>query len=155
MISIRAAHKPHFPVDDLSIYHGDYSIESGVAGTQKILQQRKRPTAIFCLGDLVAIGTLHALRELGYRVPEDISVIGIDGITLGNYSAPPLTTVAQPMEKIGELSMEILLDLIEGKSPQKELNIMPHELIVRASTGPVPTVKGAPKSIFQYLPDES
>lgn len=124
--------------DENLICFGDYSTESGVEGVQQLLQQRQRPTAIFCFGDLVAIGALHALRELGYAVPDDISVVGVDGIALAKYCAPPLTTVAQPMGQIGESSIETLLDLIEGRKPEKVLNILPHELIVRDSTGPVP-----------------
>ncbi len=125
-------------VDSTLVCHGDYSAESGVDCAQRLLLHKQRPTAIFCLGDLVAIGVLHTLRKLGYKVPEDISVIGVDGIALAQYTAPPLTTVAQPMELIGKTCMETLLDLIEGKKPAKLLNILPHELIVRASTGPVP-----------------
>ncbi|TQV86243.1 LacI family transcriptional regulator [Exilibacterium tricleocarpae] len=125
-------------VDEKLICYGDYSSESGVEGTRQLMQHKQRPSAIFCLGDSVAIGALHILRELGYRVPEDISVIGVDGVAPAKYSAPPLTTVAQPMEQIGKISMETLLALIEGRKPEKTLNILPHELVVRGSTGPAP-----------------
>jgi LacI family repressor for deo operon, udp, cdd, tsx, nupC, and nupG len=103
------------------------------------MQLKHRPTAIFCFGDQVAIGALHALRELGYRVPEDVSVIGVDGIALSQYSAPPLTTVAQPLTQIGEHCATLLIDLIEGKTPDSLVHILPHQLLIRASTGPVPT----------------
>lgn len=125
-------------VEEKLVFHGDFSSQSGVEGAQKLMQQRHRPTALFCFGDLAAIGALHALRELEYRIPDDVSIISVDGIALGEYCAPPLTTIAQPMEKIGQTIATILLDLIEGKPPGKELNILPHQLIERKSTGPAP-----------------
>jgi LacI family repressor for deo operon, udp, cdd, tsx, nupC, and nupG len=124
--------------DEKLLYQGDYSCESGVAGVRAIMQLKQRPTAFFCFGDQVAIGALHALRELGYRVPDDVSVIGVDGIALSQYSAPPLTTVAQPLTLIGETCATLLIDLVEGKRPEKLVHILPHQLLIRASTGPVP-----------------
>jgi LacI family repressor for deo operon, udp, cdd, tsx, nupC, and nupG len=120
------------------ILHGDYSADSGVELTAEFLKWKNRPTAIFSLGDMISIGILHILRELNYNVPEDLSVISVDGTYLGKYTAPPLTTIAQPMELIGQKSMEILLNLIENKTPENNEIILPHELIIRRSTGPVP-----------------
>ena len=128
----------NIPFKDNMILHGDYSADSGVELTSEFLQRKKRPTAIFSFGDMISIGVLHVLREFDYSVPEDISVISIDGIYLGKYTAPPLTTVAQPMDLIGKKSMEVLLDLIEDKKPESNKIIVPHELIIRKSTGPVP-----------------
>lgn len=125
-------------VDERLITRGNYSCESGVEGVRQMMQLRHRPTAIFCFGDSVAIGAFHALRELGYNVPEDVSVIGVDGIAQGEYCAPPLTTIAQPLLEIGEMSCQILLDLIEGKKPEQLSVILPHKLIIRKSTGPAP-----------------
>ena len=135
----RDAMKPAgIPVDGRLLYHGDFSSQSGVEGVHRLMQQRNRPTAIFCFGDLAAIGAMHALRELEYCIPDDVSIISVDGIALGEYCAPPLTTIAQPMEAIGEKIAHILLDLIDGNRPAELLNILPHKLIVRKSTGPVP-----------------
>jgi len=122
--------------DPKLVVYGDYSSRSGEEGVQKLMQLKSRPTAIFCFGDLAALGALHGLRELDYHVPGDISVISVDGIALGEYAAPPLTTVAQPLQLIGETSVRVLLDLIEGKKSGDLLHILPHELIVRKSTGP-------------------
>lgn len=124
--------------DERLKFESDYSSESGCAGVQKLMQLKNRPTAIFCFGDLVAVGAMHALRELGYHIPDNISVIGVDGIALAQYCAPPLTTVAQPITQIGEQCATTLIDLIEGKKPGKLVNILPHQLLVRESTGPVP-----------------
>ena len=120
--------------DEKLVYYGDFSTQSGVDGAKALLQQKRRPTAIYCFGDMVAIGAMHALRELDYSIPDDISVIGIDNINFAQYCYPPLTTVAQPLEKIGEACANTLIDLIEGRTPEKLLNIMPHELIIRGSS---------------------
>lgn len=130
--------KAGLKVDPQAIFYGDYSTESGIEGVQKLMLRPDRPTALFCLGDLVALGALHILRELGFRVPDDISVIGVDGISMGRYSAPPLTTVAQPMEQIGKTCMATMIDLIEGRAPENKLILLPHELIIRKTTGPAP-----------------
>lgn len=116
------------------VYYGDFSTSSGVEGAKKLLQQRKRPTAIFCFGDMMAIGAMHALRELDYDIPDDISVIGIDDIVFAQYCYPPLTSVAQPLNMIGEICANTLIDLIEGKKPKKMLNLMSHKLMERGST---------------------
>ncbi|WP_323845962.1 LacI family DNA-binding transcriptional regulator [Microbulbifer magnicolonia] len=124
--------------DERLKFEGDYSSESGCDGVQKLMQLKNRPTAIFCFGDLVAMGAMHALRELGYRIPDDISIISVDGIALSQYCAPPLTTVAQPLTLIGEQCATTLIDLIEGRKPEKLINILPHQLLTRASTAPIP-----------------
>ncbi|NMH61493.1 LacI family DNA-binding transcriptional regulator [Alteromonas ponticola] len=130
--------KSNISLDDRLLYSGDYSSQSGVDGVRKLMQLKDRPTAIFCFGDMVAIGALHELNELGYRVPDDVSVIGVDGIALTQYSHPPLTTIAQPIQEMGQLSITLLLDMIEGNAPKQKLNILPHQLVVRRSTGPAP-----------------
>ncbi|WP_416307874.1 LacI family DNA-binding transcriptional regulator [Neptunicella sp. SCSIO 80796] len=129
--------KAGLSLDPKYIYYGDYSSLSGEMGVKAIMQHRHRPTAIFCFGDLVAIGALHALRELEFVVPDDVSLISVDGIALSQYCAPPLTTVAQPMEAIGQHCITTLLDLIEGHQPEQKVRILPHKLIIRKSTAPV------------------
>ncbi|WP_111977736.1 LacI family DNA-binding transcriptional regulator [Algibacillus agarilyticus] len=122
------------PFEEKLVYYGNYTTESGVAGVKKLLQQRQRPTALFCFGDMMAIGAMHALRELDFSIPDDISVIGIDDILFAQYCYPPLTSVAQPLSTIGETCANTLIDLIEGRTPEKQLNIMPHKLMQRGST---------------------
>jgi LacI family repressor for deo operon, udp, cdd, tsx, nupC, and nupG len=77
---------------------------------------------------------MYALRQNGFVVPNDISVMGFDNIPYARYLAPPLTTIAQPTEDIGMTCASILLDLIDGKQPEKKRHILPHELLVREST---------------------
>lgn len=124
-------------VDESLVVLADYSIDAGEAGAQTLLMQKRRPTAIFCFSDEIALGAMYALRLNGFSVPDDISVIGFDNIPFAKYFAPPLTTIAQPAEEIGATCARLLLDLIDGKKPSEQRHILPHELIVRDSAAPL------------------
>ena len=75
-------------------------------------------TALFVIADDMAIGAMRALHENGIRVPEDCSIISIDGITVSEYIQPMLTTLCQPVEELGSRSVQILLELINGGEQQ-------------------------------------
>lgn len=77
------------------------------------------PSAIFCHSDIVAIGAIHQAKQQGLKVPQDLSVIGFDDISMAKYADPPLTTVAQPRYQIGKQAVQMLLELLEG-NPEKE-----------------------------------
>ena len=116
----------------------------------KGLLARKQPfTALFAYNDLSAIGAIWAFREAGLHVPQDISVVGFDDVPLAVFSNPELTTIRQPLQRMGQIAAKTLIDQIEVKAEfQPEIVIEP-ELIVRASTGPVrrPLTRGM-KSIL-------
>lgn len=97
-------------------------------------------TAVFCYNDMVAVGVLMACRELGLRVPDQLSVVGYDDVELARYVTPPLTTVHQPKLRMGELAMQMLLDILDGHPVQHQL--LPTDLIVRGSTTQVPNAAG-------------
>ena len=78
-------------------------------------------TALFTIADVMAMGAMRALRERGKRVPEDCSVIAIDGIAISEYIHPMLSTLCQPMEEMGQRSVDILLDMIEGRSGNRHV----------------------------------
>jgi LacI family transcriptional regulator len=101
----------------------------------KQLLERKQPfTALFAYNDISAIGSICALQEAGLRIPDDISVVGFDDIQSAAYINPPLTTVRQPLIKMGEMAARTLLDRIEGKIKYvPEIAIEP-ELVVRRSS---------------------
>jgi len=101
------------------------------------LLARKQPfTALFAYNDISAIGSISAFHEAGLRVPEDVSVVGFDDIQSAAYVNPPLTTVRQPLQKMGEIAARTLLDQIEGRVKYvPEIAIEP-ELVVRRSTAP-------------------
>ncbi len=115
------------------VFHSDYSMAAGDQGARSLMQWRERPSAIFSFGDLASFGVMHALRELGYRIPDDVSVMSVDGIAMGEYFAPPLTTIAQPLTEIGRTSAELLINLIEGRPPAATTHLLPHRTIVRKS----------------------
>ncbi len=104
----------------------------------KELLARKHPfTALFAYNDISAIGSLWAFHEAGLRVPEDISVVGFDDTPGAAFANPPLTTVRQPLLRMGQIAAQTVVDLIEGRGEYvTEIAIEP-ELVVRASTGPV------------------
>lgn len=116
------------------IHQGEYTLEAGVRLTEKILLAKQRPTAIFCMCDESALGCIATLKEHNFSVPGDISVVGFDDIRFARYLSPSLTTIAQPVEEIGRKCVEILLDVIEGKSIENPKNILPHKLVIRDST---------------------
>jgi LacI family transcriptional regulator len=103
----------------------------------KQLLARKHPfTALFAYNDIAAIGSIWAFREAGLRVPEDISVIGFDDIPGAAYANPGLTTVRQPLVKMGQIAAQTVVDLIEGRGHYvPEIAIEP-EFVIRQSTGP-------------------
>ena len=103
----------------------------------KVLLSRNVPfTALFAYNDISAIGAMRDFQQAGLRVPQDVSVVGFDDITLASYSIPPITTVRQPLMKMGRIAAQTLLDRIEERAPfVPEIAIEP-ELAVRASTAP-------------------
>jgi len=94
-----------------------------------------RPDAIFAASDIMAIGAMRALREAGLRVPDDVAVVGFDDLPQSAYSDPPLTTVRQPIYRLGTMTVDSLLDLIEYPDSSSRRIVLPTELIVRASCG--------------------
>jgi len=106
----------------------------------KQLLARKKPfTALFAYNDISAIGSLWAFHEAGLRVPEDISVVGFDDIPGAAFANPALTTVRQPLLRMGQIAAQTVVDLIEGRGEYvSEIAIEP-ELIARKSTGPAPS----------------
>jgi DNA-binding LacI/PurR family transcriptional regulator len=101
----------------------------------KQLLARKKPfTALFAYNDISAIGSIFACQEAGLQVPQDVSVVGFDDIQSVAFISPPLTTVRQPLQKMGEIAARTLLDRIEGRAKYvPEIAIEP-EFVVRAST---------------------
>ncbi|MEU5344595.1 MULTISPECIES: LacI family DNA-binding transcriptional regulator [unclassified Streptomyces] len=130
------------PVDRSLIVPGDFYQESGFTGCNALLDLAEPPTALFAASDQMAMGAVEALRRRGLRVPEDMSVVGFDDLPEVRWSAPPLTTVRQPLAEMGKLAVRTVLKLTRGEeldSPRVELAT---ELVVRSSTAPAPTTAG-------------
>ena len=130
----RAMQSAGLKVDPRRVVHSDYTLQGGERGAQELLQRKVRPTAVFCFSDEIAFGCMYALRQSGFKVPTDVSVIGIDDIPFARYFDPALTTIAQPTDAIGATCASLLFELIEERAPQRARYILPHELVVRAST---------------------
>ena len=111
-----------------------WSCESGYLAMRSMLASARIPTAVFASNDRLAIGAMRAVVEAGRRVPEDISIVGVDDIELAPYLTPPLTTVRQRLADVATLGTKILLDLIHGDEPGQTQVVFEPELVVRQST---------------------
>ncbi|MEC0229571.1 LacI family DNA-binding transcriptional regulator [Paenibacillus alba] len=117
------------------ITQGNFSEESGYTAARDILQLNPCPTAIFCISDSMAIGAMKAVREHGWQVGVDISIVGFDDIAMASHVHPPLTTIRQNKEEMGTRAAMVLVDLIEKDETPSSAFSIPTELIVRESTG--------------------
>jgi LacI family transcriptional regulator len=115
------------------IVEGDWSETSGYAAMRRMLAAK--PDAVFAANDSMALAALRALKEQGLRVPEDVALVGYDDIPAAAAADPPLTTVRQPIRRLGEVAAQTLLALIDDPSGAQRRIILPTELIVRASCG--------------------
>lgn len=99
-----------------------FDLSGGYAAMERLLDKLPGMTAVFAMSDVQALGAMRALHDRGLRVPEDISVLGYDGIELGRYAVPRLTTVRQDAQKLAERSVDILIRQIrDGEGPAHEL----------------------------------
>jgi DNA-binding LacI/PurR family transcriptional regulator len=115
----------------------NYRIDAGAAAVQTILSQPQIPTVIFCGSDLIAMGAMNALEQARVRVPQDVSVIGIDDIAFSFLARPPLTTIRVPREQLGEIAFQALNKMQKLKRHRGAEYYLPTELVVRASTAKV------------------
>jgi DNA-binding LacI/PurR family transcriptional regulator len=116
------------------VLEGDFSVDSGRCAVQSLLEKRKLPSVIFAVNDLMAIGAISALQDVGLAVPDDVAVMGFDNIPEGTIITPKLTTVAQYPGDIGQKLAEVLFERIEGLAPDVGRRIeIPLTLIPRES----------------------
>jgi LacI family repressor for deo operon, udp, cdd, tsx, nupC, and nupG len=116
------------------VHAGDFSPVFGYQAAASILAQSRRPTAIFCASDELAIGAMSAAHERGLSVPGDLSIVGFDDIEIAAFGSPPLTTVRQPMAELGRSATRMLLQILGGTRLSDPHLVLPHELIIRGST---------------------
>jgi LacI family transcriptional regulator len=124
------------PLDENLIAEADFTEAGGSTGAQRLLAAA--PTAIFVASDSMAIGALKAVRQAGLRVPQDVALVGFDDVPVATAVEPALTTVRQPIERLGSMAAELLLALIEnGSEEQASIHriVLPAELVVRDSCG--------------------
>lgn len=113
--------------------YGDWTAESGYRNGL-ILGRMPDVTAVFVASDEMAFGVLKAFSELGRRVPDDVSVVGMDDMPLARYSTPSLTTIRQPFERMGQIAVQHLLTAIADPTARRQRIVLEPELIVRDST---------------------
>ena len=123
-------------LDESLVVPGDFHPESGFAGCEKLLDLPEPPTAVFAASDQMALGAIEALRRRGLRVPQDMSVVGFDDLPEVRWSAPPLTTIRQPLADMGKLAVRTVLKLTRNEHPDTPRVELGTDLVVRASTAP-------------------
>lgn len=134
------------PLKQELVVDGDGTMASGQQGAEQLLAQAEPPSAMFCFNDLMAIGALCALSQAGLQVPADCSVVGFDDLEVAAYCCPPLTTVRQHRDRLGQRAMYMLHQLIQGRG-EMQAEILPAELVVRKTTGPATAPVNARKEV--------
>ncbi|MFV9997298.1 MAG: HTH-type transcriptional repressor PurR [Arsenophonus endosymbiont of Dermacentor nuttalli] len=122
------------------IVEADFEPGSGYDAMKQILNHQQRPSAIFCGGDIMAMGAICAANELGIRVPQDISIIGYDNVRNARFLTPALTTIHQPKEHLGQMAFSMLLDRIINKRKDTQAIEIHPELIERRSVADGPFI---------------
>lgn len=130
----RALEEAALPFDEEIVLRGDFQYEGGFRAGRRLLTMDDPPTAIFACNDLMAVGVIRAAREMGRRVPADLSVAGFDDVHLASFTSPPLTTVAQPKYEMGVVAAELLLGRMEDHDQPPRHRLLETRLVVRRST---------------------
>jgi LacI family transcriptional regulator len=128
------------PFDPQLVCEGDFMQPQGYQCAQRLLSLSVPPTAIFASNDTMAFGVMEAARERGLRLPEDLSIVGFDDIPQASHVHPPLTTVRQPLEEMGQRAAMLLLHYIAHPNAEIERIELPTELIIRESCQPPRTL---------------
>jgi LacI family transcriptional regulator, repressor for deo operon, udp, cdd, tsx, nupC, and nupG len=125
--------------EDVVRWEGPFTFSTGVSAAEAFLRMKKRPTGIFGACDESAIGFIKTIRTAGVRVPDDVSVIGFDGIEFADYTEPTLTTFQQPLHELGRTGARYLLRMMQGEKKAPDWDIrLPLQLLQRGTTGPAP-----------------
>ncbi|MBL7254114.1 LacI family DNA-binding transcriptional regulator [Paractinoplanes lichenicola] len=114
----------------------NFSMESARLAAAKLID--RGVTGMICASDVLALGSIRAARRLGLDVPSDVSVVGFDDSALMTCTDPPLTTVRQPIEMMGQAAVDLLVNQIEGSGVEPDELLFEPELVVRGSTAPAP-----------------
>ena len=129
---IKALEECGIEYDERYVETGDYTFKSGFEAMNKLMDRQLDITAVFAISDIMAIGGAKAVSKRGYRIPEDISIVGFDGIDFSEYAIPSLTTVKQPSGDMAMTSTKIMFDIIRNGNSNKHI-IFETEMIMRES----------------------
>lgn len=131
---IQALQRHNIEVNPYYLARGDFTFQAGIDGLNHFMQLTSPPEAIFCHNDKMALGILYQAQQLGISIPDQLSVIGFDGLEEGLFSNPPLTTIVQPREALGEAAISLLIELMDGKPVNHSSCLLETELVLRQST---------------------
>ncbi|AKD38551.1 protein RbsR [Pasteurella multocida subsp. multocida OH4807] len=129
----RALAEANLPRQPEYIIESHFDFEGGMRGMEKVLLLNPRPTAVFACSDSIAFGAYQTIWRHGLSIPQDISIIGYDNITLAQYMSPPLSTINQPKAELGKLAVETLLQRIKNPTNSYRTFLLEPELILRES----------------------
>lgn len=115
------------------VKYGDYTVESGYKAVIELERAGAKYSAILAANDMMALGALNALKELSYKVPEEVELIGFDNISFSQYSDPPLSTIQQPTVEMGNKATDMILQLIDGETVSESVRLQPR-LLMRKTT---------------------
>jgi LacI family transcriptional regulator len=127
----KALNKYRIPLDDLLISVGDINMEDGYERTKQMLEKNIDFTAIFAYNDMMAFGSMQAIKEKGLRIPEDIELVGYDDIPFSSLISPSLTTIRLKKQDLGIESVELLLSRINGNRKKTKKIMLDVELVKR------------------------
>ena len=132
----------------------ELSYEGGAVAMQSLLMLADPPTAVCCISDHVAIGAMRALRDFGLVPGHEVSVIGYDGLEIGNWLEPPLSTMKQPLQSAGQQLVEIVINMVEnGDSPEDHQKLYRATLVRRGTDNP--PVPGCLKHLSRSRQDKN
>ncbi|SHF10650.1 LacI family DNA-binding transcriptional regulator [Alkalibacter saccharofermentans] len=130
---VRALKKYNIKENPIFELKGKYSIKGGYDLMDELLTNAELPTALVALNDEMALGAIRKLEDAGYKVPDDMSVVGFNNFQISEWFKPGITTVAQPMYDIGAISARMLIKILNNSKPEEKAVTVPHELIIRDS----------------------
>lgn len=130
----RTMEENNLPVDESLILVGDLTQQNGRRLAGQLLDRPDRPTAIAACNDLMALGAMTAAQERGLNVGRDVAITGFDDIPPAQHSHPPLTTINQPIYRIGQMICNMLIQIIRGESPAERHVLLQPSLVVRRSS---------------------
>jgi DNA-binding LacI/PurR family transcriptional regulator len=130
---LRALRESSLAIAPEFIQEAAFDMRSGFQAAKRLLRMLPRPTAIFACNDLMALGVLHAVHELGLRCPEDVSLVGFDNLEFCEYSSPALSSVYQPGYQVGAVAAGLLVERIKGREDAPKRIVLETELKIRNS----------------------
>ncbi len=124
------------PFDETRYVETRFSLEDAYNAARNFFATRSDTTAVFAMSDMVAMGVIRALRDINRRVPEDVSVVGFDGVEMGKYFIPSLSTIVQPQEEIARQSVDVRLDMMEKDGSARHLTVTAAPLLRESIASP-------------------